>query len=76
MEKIEIELDKQTLERVQQLAESRQCTLSELITEVVKLLANIKVTKDPWMGLLADEPELVDEILEEAMRNRSSQLHH
>jgi hypothetical protein len=25
------------------------------------------------MGLLADEPELVDEILEEALRNRAAQ---
>jgi hypothetical protein len=29
--------------------------------------------KDPWMGLFADEPELVDEILEEALRNRAAQ---
>jgi hypothetical protein len=27
------------------------------------------VVKDPWIGLFADEPELVDEILEEALRN-------
>ncbi len=27
------------------------------------------MVKDPWIGLFADEPELVDEILEEALRN-------
>ena len=67
MAKIEIELDEQTLERAKLLAESRKCTLPELIAEVIKLL-------DPWMGLFADEPELVDEILEEALRNRAAQL--
>jgi hypothetical protein len=74
MAKIEIELDEQTLERAKLLAESRKCTLPELIAEVIKLLAAPKVAKDPWMGLFADEPELVDEILEEALRNRAAQL--
>jgi hypothetical protein len=73
MAKIEIELDEQTLERAKLLPESRKCTLPELITEVIKLLAAPKVAKDPCMGLLNDEPELVDEILEEALRNRAAQ---
>lgn len=72
MEKIEVEIDKQTLERAKFLAETRQISLPEMIAEVIKLLAATKVTKDPWVGLFADEPELVDEILEEAMRNRVS----
>jgi len=71
MEKIEIELDKQTLEDAKLLAEVRQCTLPELMAEVIKRLGSAKVTKDPWMGLFVDEPELVDEIIEEAMKNRA-----
>jgi hypothetical protein len=73
MTKIEIELDEQTLEYAQLLAESRQSTLPELIAEVIKLLAAPKVTQDPWIGLFADESEQVDEILEEAMKNREIQ---
>lgn len=73
MEKVELEIGKQTLERAKLLAETRKCTLAELIAEVIKLLAAANVTKDPWMELFADEPELVNEILEEAMRNRASQ---
>jgi type I restriction-modification system DNA methylase subunit len=73
MAKIEIELDEQILERAKLLAETRKCTLPELIAEVIKLLAAPKVAKDPWMGLFADEPELVGEILEEALRNRAAQ---
>jgi len=71
MEKIEIELDKQTLEDAKLLAAARQRTLPELVAEVINLLGSTKVTKDPWMGLFAHEPELVDEIVEEAMKNRA-----
>ncbi len=40
MKKIEIELDKQTLEDAKLLAEARQCTLPELMAEVVKQLGS------------------------------------
>jgi len=73
MTKIEVELDQQTLESAKLLAESRQSTVSELIAEVIKLLAIQKREKDPWLGLVADEPELVGEILEEALKNRRVQ---
>ncbi|MEQ8998056.1 MAG: hypothetical protein RID53_16310 [Coleofasciculus sp. B1-GNL1-01] len=74
MTKIEVELDQKTLESAKLLAESRQSTLPELIADVIKLLVRQKRTKDPWLGLVADEPELVDEILEEALKNRRVQL--
>jgi hypothetical protein len=74
MTKIEVELDQQTLESAKLLAESRQSTLPELIADVIKLLVRQKRTKDPWLGLVADEPELVGEILEEALKNRRVQL--
>ena len=73
MAKIEIELDEQTLERAKLLAESRKCTLPELIAEVIKLLAAPKVAKDPWLGLLTVVFVFVVEILEEALRNRAEQ---
>lgn len=73
MEKIEIEIDTQTLELAKRLAETRQCTLSEVIAEIIKRLAEAEVTQDSWIGVFADEPELVDEIVEEALRNRVSQ---
>jgi hypothetical protein len=73
MAKIEIELDEETLERAKFLPEFRKCRLPELIAEVIKLLAAPNVAKDPWMGLFGDEPDLVDEILEDALRNRAAQ---
>lgn len=70
MEKIELELDRLTFERAKTLAIVNQSTLSELITHVIERLAEIQEKKDPLMGLYADVPEIVDEIVAEAMEKR------
>jgi hypothetical protein len=70
MEKIELELDRLTFERAKTLAIVNQSTLSELITNVIERLAEIQEKKDPLMGLYADVPEIVDEIVAEAMKKR------
>lgn len=70
MEKIELELDRLTFERAKTLAIVNQSTLSELITHVIERLAEIQENKDPLMGLYADVPEIVDEIVAEAMEKR------
>ncbi|MEH2143028.1 hypothetical protein [Nostoc sp.] len=70
MEKIELELDRLTLERAKTLAIVNQSTLSELISHVIERLAEIQEEKDPLMGLYADVPEIVDEIVAEAMEKR------
>lgn len=70
MEKIELEIDRQTLERVKTLAMLNQSTVSELLTEVMARLAEIQDKKDPLMGLYADLPEVIDEILADAMEKR------
>lgn len=70
MEKIELELDRLTFERAKTLAIVNQSTLSELISHVIERLAEIQEEKDPLMGLYADVPEIVDEIVAEAMEKR------
>jgi hypothetical protein len=74
MEKIEVELDRLTFERAKTLAIVNQSSLSELITNVIERLAEIQEKKDPLMGLYADVPEIVDEILAEAMEKRGHNL--
>ncbi|MEA5552933.1 hypothetical protein VB713_18470 [Anabaena cylindrica UHCC 0172] len=74
MEQINLELDRLTLERAKTLAIVNQSTLSELITTVIARLAKIQEQKDPLMGLYADIPEVVDEILAEAMEKRGHNL--
>ncbi|MEH2384022.1 MAG: hypothetical protein V7K27_34920 [Nostoc sp.] len=70
MEKIELELDRLTFERAKTLAIVNQSTLSELISHVIERLAEIQEKNDPLMGLYADVPEIVDEIVAEAMEKR------
>ncbi|MBC1223754.1 hypothetical protein GNF10_12270 [Nostoc sp. UCD121] len=70
MEKIELELDRLTFERAKTLAIVNQSTLSELISHVIERLAEVQEKNDPLMGLYADVPEIVDEIVAEAMEKR------
>jgi hypothetical protein len=50
----------------------RRCTLSELIAEAINKLAEAEPPKDRILGMFADEPEIVDEILEEIMSDRAA----
>ena len=70
MGKIEIQLDEQTAQRIHRLAESRRCSPEQLIKEVIEQLAVAETETDPFLGMLAREPELMDRIVESAMRAR------
>jgi hypothetical protein len=72
MEKIELELDKKILEKARWLAKSRHCDLSELIAYAIDKLAVVEPPKDHLLGLFADDPESVDEMLEEVMKDRAA----
>jgi len=70
MRTIELQIDEQTLERAQRLAESRRCTLEELIKEIIEQLGVAEAANDPFLGMFAHEPELIDQIIESAMKAR------
>jgi hypothetical protein len=72
MEKIELQLDEKILDKARWLAKSRHCDLSELIAYAIEKLAVLEPPEDRLLGLYADEPELIDEILEEIMRDRAA----
>jgi hypothetical protein len=67
---LQLELDEQTADRVQRLAAERQITPEELIRDLVAQADEPAPVKDPFLGLLADEPELIEQIVEEAMTAR------
>lgn len=71
MAKITVEIDPETLNKAQHLAQSRHTSLSNLIAEVIKLLAASHVIDDPIIGMVADEPELADVILKDIEARRS-----
>ena len=70
METIKIHLDEQTLGRARQLAERRHCSLEELITGLIEQLGAIRSDEDALIGMLADEPEVMDQVVESAMKAR------
>ncbi|MBD2134172.1 MULTISPECIES: hypothetical protein [unclassified Sphaerospermopsis] len=74
MEQINLEIDRLTLERAKTLAMLNQSSVSELLTKVIARLAEIQEQKDPLMGLYADIPEVVDEIVAEAMEKRGHNI--
>jgi hypothetical protein len=70
MERIELELDEQTLERARRLAEARCCTVEQLLKELIEQLEVAPPTVDVFLGLFAQEPELIDQVVESVMQAR------
>jgi hypothetical protein len=72
MEKIELQIDEQTLARALKLAASRHCTLEELIKEIIEQMGMSEVANAPFLGMFADEPDLMDRVIESTMTARES----
>ena len=70
MERIELELDEQTLERARRLAKARRCTVEQLLKKLIEQLDVVPPTVDVFLGLFAQEPELVDQVVESVMQAR------
>jgi hypothetical protein len=66
METIQLHLDKPTLERVRQLSALRHCSLDELIKAMVEQTRIAAPANNNLVGMFADEPELMDQIIESA----------
>jgi predicted transcriptional regulator len=79
VETIQIQLDQETIERVRQLAQERQTTPEEVIRDLVqqaeakqsvRTTASSEAVDDPLWGSFADDAEILDQIVEEAMQAR------
>ncbi|MGH7945502.1 MAG: hypothetical protein ACREF9_10885 [Opitutaceae bacterium] len=70
MERIELELDTQTIERARRLARARDCTVEQLLREMIENLAPTAIEEDVFLGMFAEEPEVIDQMLEMAMQAR------
>jgi predicted transcriptional regulator len=69
MERVVLELDENIYERARRLAETRNSTLENLFEEGLEQLEQQEPHED-IIGLFADEPGLVDEMLEYIMASR------
>jgi hypothetical protein len=70
VERIELELESQTLERARHLAEARRCTVEQLLKEMIEHLGATRPTVDVFLGMLAQEPELINQVVESTMQAR------
>lgn len=70
MKTVEIQLDEQTFAKAEQFASSHKCTLEDLIKDIIEQLGISEPIEDNIIGMFADEPELLDEIVESAMLGR------
>ncbi len=71
MERIELELDTQVIERARRLAEARHCTVEQLLGEMIENLGSAAIGEDVFLGMFAEEPEVIDQVLAMAMQARA-----
>jgi hypothetical protein len=74
MATIHLDMDEATLDRVQRLADASNCSLEDLLSQLIAGLPEQTKPADSILGLMADEPELVDEILAAAMKAREERV--
>ncbi len=72
MERIELRLDEKVLARALKLAAVRQCSLEDLIREIIEQMEISETADDPFLGMFADEPELIDQVMESTMVAREA----
>lgn len=70
MKKIELELDEQTLEQAQRLAAAHHSSLETWLKQIIAQSVVVETVEDSLLGMFADEPELIDQIVEMAMKAR------
>lgn len=72
MKTIQLQLEPQTIQQAEQVAQYRDLSLERLISEIIEKLARMLHSSDPLWGLFADEPELIDQIVEAVLQARES----
>jgi hypothetical protein len=69
---VKLHLDNQTFERVKDIADRRRATVEGLIQDLVERLVTTQTDEDPFLGMFAQEPDLVDAIVASAMHTRET----
>lgn len=70
MKTVEIRIASDVYERAEALARSRQCSVEELVSRLIVQADERHETRDETMGLFADDPDLIDAVVEQAMADR------
>ena len=69
MVSIELHVDEHLLHEAQRLAKARGSTVEAVLTEILERSLSADAA-DPWLGMFADEPDLLDEVVGLAMLAR------
>lgn len=69
---IQLKLDEITFKHAQQVAQRRRLTVEMLVKDIINLIATRPDTEDPFIGMFAEEPELIDQIVANAMQSRET----
>ena len=70
MEAIQLQLGEATVRRLRELAHARGCTPESLIQDLLDRIPEAGSPEDALLGWCADEPQLMDTVLDFAMRSR------
>jgi len=69
---IQLKLDEITFKHAQRVAQQRHSTVETLVKDIINLIATRPDTEDPFMGMFAQEPELIDQIVAATMQSRET----
>ncbi len=74
MSQLQLELDDKILRRVKRLAAERGLTIEQFLAELVEQAAWLgEKASDKVLGLFSDEPDLMDEVIEDILQSREDQ---
>ena len=69
-----VEMDDQTLAQAESLARHRGVTVEQLLAELVEQASRpLGGAGEQVLGLFGDEPDLMDQVAEDALRSREEQ---
>jgi hypothetical protein len=73
MVSIQIQLDEGTVGRLRSLAEAHRCSIEDLLRDLLAGCEPAGASSVPLLGMFADAPALIDEIVDAAMKDRAEQ---
>ncbi|MFP3896618.1 MAG: hypothetical protein ACLFV5_07275 [Anaerolineales bacterium] len=67
---IEIELNERALARLKKMAEEKDVSIKKALQDIIEHVLEAQVPDDPILGMFAQEPELMDDAVADAMKAR------
>ena len=73
MSRLQLDLDDEVLSRAERLAVQRGITIEQLLVLLLEqAISPPPIACDPILGLFSDEPDLMDQVTEDALHTREN----